>query len=270
MIIASAFIAGCGGGGGSSSSGSSLTPNQQLATTNSMNGMNYSSSCGSSLDVLTNAQVLQAILLGATPSSTTVDVSNGPIVTVGKATNELTIAVNYGTGVTGPNGNVTAGLVTISIDTANNSGTITFTNFTVNDQTITGTVTLSSLSYNANGASADIAENLTISSFGTVVGTAYVSYQAQLQTFTISTASFTVTPLAGGTYAVSLSDVVIPPSVNGSTLPSAGTMAITYIPSGSTIPTTLTITFSSQTPIDRVVKVSVDGSPSIYATLSTT
>jgi hypothetical protein len=268
MTMGLALATGCGGGS-STSSGSSLTPDQQVAATNSVTAMNDSSSCGSSLDVLTNAQVLQAILAGATPSTTTVNIQNGPVVTVTKATSSLTVSVNYGAGVTGANGNVTAGIVAITIDPANNSGSLAFNNFTVNGQTITGTVTLSAVSYNANGASADLSENLTISTFGTVVGTADISYKSLSQTLTISTGNFTVTPLSGGTYAVALSNIVIPPSVNGSTLPSAGTMTITYTPSGSSTPTTLQITFSSQTPIDRIVKMSVDGSPSFYTTLPT-
>jgi hypothetical protein len=275
-IIGTLLVTGCGGGGSSAVSGSggstnggntgggtqpaSLTSDQQQAASTSVGAINYTSAILSPISALTLSGQSQASVSMVTPHSNT-----KPVITVSNINAELVVTANYGAGITGPDGNTTSGLVSIAIDKNDHSGEVAFNDFSVNGKTVTGTITLSSVSFSASGFSCAAALNLTISSFGTITGSAAVSDQSQV--LTIANGTFTVTPVSGGTYGITLTNVVINPAANGNSLPDAGTMAISYIPSGSADQTTLLITFNSQTPSTRNVQVSVDGGTTFTVTL---
>ena len=262
-------LSGCGGGGGgstpvaaSSPTASALTIDNTAATMNVDKGSN------------TNAGAIEPVSYLADSADSKAEPTRAatyPIITVTRTPTTRTVVVDYGTTpVTTHGGRMISGVVTLTRDITDKTGTIAWSNFTVNGRDITGSATTSNLSVSSTGVSGTLTFNITVSGVGNTAGSIdFVSVRATHE-LTTTTGSYTVTPAGGATaYTVVPSNIVRDPVTNGNFVPESGTKTITYTITklGQTVTVTIVVTYTSASPVTGVVEVSVDGAAPVDETL---
>ena len=260
LLLGTLALTGCGGGG--SNSTPTVSPTQQAVADNSDDTAFLSSmvaNCGVSFTTGNTAGLLG--VLGAPGISPTNNVTTNGTVTH--------TTIDFGTVLT----NVTvtlAGLVTVNFDSATNSGTIQFTNFTDtrNGRTVVwnGTITFTKVT-GANTVTAN--DNLTITINGqalTLVGdlTANYGINGITEVTEVTTAHQTLTS-AQGTFTATITNLTFDATTHR---PNGGTIAATYQATGSSIITSVLVTFNSASPATGVVLVSLDGGAALPTKIS--
>ncbi len=162
-------------------------------------------------------------------------------------------------GCSGPatGGQTVSGSVSITISRGTKSASVAFDDLALDDQAVTGTIT-ATLEKTDAAVSLTGTCDITTAQVGSATGTITV----QITTaglITITTGDVTLST-STATYAVALANVVLDPINNGNFWPESGT-ATFEVPNDGPGPDTLTVvvTFSSQTPVDGTVQVTVEG-----------
>lgn len=180
-----------------------------------------------------------------------------PAKTVTEAAGVTTVALNYDTGCA-VEGALFSGQVSLAYDPAATRATVTFQNFAVDGEAVTGEVLLGMTAFSPLTVNAAL--DLTA---GGVRVQGPVTAVVTDQSVTLTNAALTL----GGatTYTITATNVTVAPAANASLLPQSGTVTIVY-PVGSQ-QVRLAVTFTAQTPVNRTVQVSVNGGPPINYTL---
>ncbi len=245
---------GCGGSGGGPGF-STLTSDQQAAVNNVTGSLrSLAGVLGGALNDL-EASDFSAQGGSTGPSGTC------PAKSVAKNGQSSLITLDYGSGCSA-GGTSYAGAATVNYVFGGNQATLAFQNFAVNNRPVTGTMTLAVNSF-SSPLSLSGSTNLTVDN--TTLSGPFSLTVADNGLITIPTANLTVT--SGTSYSVALTNLVINPTNNSSGLPQSGTAAIGYTPPVGNQAITLTVGFTSDTPTNRNVLVSVNGSSPIRYTL---
>lgn len=255
------LLTGCGGGGSSSSGPSSAVVTYAVDGAETARLMSLAGQCAAGY---ANGGVTGVITVVGAPG-----ISPTTTVTVNGTT--TTTTVNYGSGISS-GGETISGSFTVVFNTANNTGTITFTNFSVttaaNLETVAGTVDFV-ITPGSNGSNSEaVSNNLTVVDGGQtyrLVGTFTADSTTSSGLVEIPTADETLTA-PQGVLIETVNDLTFDPTTHHA---DGGSIQSTYTPSESPIAISILITFSSQTPTNRMVGVSVDGSPSTQVQVPT-
>ena len=258
IAIALLLVSGCGGGGGSSSS--SLSSTAQSASNSAAQTAKMTSLIGRCMGGFVTGGANGVISVVGTPGVS-------PTVTVQVSGTTTTTTADYGTGVTSGTTTISGSVVTV-FNTATNSGTITFHHFTdttthgttILDGTIQFTITPGTGGVDTVSTQAD----LTFTDNGDVIhltGSATFDVSQTTGLIDVSTANLTLTSAEGTltSTATSLTFDSATHRVNG------GSIHATYQPNGTSLSLSVTVTFTSETPSNGKVLVSVAGSPAVEA-----
>ncbi len=181
-----------------------------------------------------------------------------PTVTTTVAAGVFAITIDYGEGCIREfyGEDPASGSVTMSFDSQQQMLSFVYTDLVIGGRAVSGTLELALAS---EGDARNLAGAIDIvTNSGTVVGTIDLSLSLVEGSITFSEATLTLTDSEGTSIAVAVDSVAIKPIDHASFIPESGTMTF-EVPNDGLGPETLTavVTFSSQSPVDGTVTVTV-------------
>jgi len=162
--------------------------------------------------------------------------------------------------------NLVSGNIRLTLDASEQSLTVVYENFQIDDESIEGELTLQ-FTRDENFRrilSGDV--SLSNSTVGTVQGSIEIRYDLVNDSMTIVSGELALTDLNDETLSVTLDNLVIRPVANSGFTPESGTVTF-EIPNDGPGPETITIVieFSDDSPADGTVEVAVgDAPPVVY------
>ncbi|MBC7808878.1 MAG: hypothetical protein H7145_22320 [Akkermansiaceae bacterium] len=185
-----------------------------------------------------------------------------PVVSTERTEDGFVVTVDYGTTpVTAPGGREVSGVFTITRNRVARTGSVVFTDVTINGRAINGSTSLTNLEVNKDGVSSTLTYDLTIGGVGRSTGTSSIITERATRLVTITTGLYTITPEGGGNvYSVVPDNIVLDPVNNRNMVPESGTRTIRYdiVRTNITIPVIVVVTYTADSPSTGVVSVSTN------------
>lgn len=223
--------------------------------------------------VATNSALEQVSYLTESEGGRSVTRAEGeyPKVSSERTDEGFVVTVDYGTTpVTTVGGRVISGVFTITRNRIARTGTVLFTDVTINGRTYSGSTTMTNLEVTRDSVSSILTYDLTIGGVGRTAGTSSITTVRATRVVTITTGLHTVTPEDGGsTYTVVPENIVMDPVNNRNMVPESGTRTIRYeiVRGPVTVPVTVVVTYTAESPATGVVMVSTNGGEPVPHTL---
>ena len=165
------------------------------------------------------------------------------------------ININFGAGCSGPAtaGKTVSGALNVNVTRQSRSAVFQFVSLTVDGHSISGTAS-ATLAPTADGVTLTGTCDITTGA-GEVSGN-FTAHITSTGVLTLDAQNLLFAS-AAATYQVTLASVVIDPTGNGNFVPESGSASVTVPNESGAGTVTLTITFSSQTPVNGTVQVTV-------------
>lgn len=151
-----------------------------------------------------------------------------------------------------------SGSIFLNFNVATRNLAITYDNFTVDGQTVTGSFILQLTRGDDDGRILEGEIDLTTTGVGSAVGSATIQFNLISDTINIVSADLTISGTDGDAYFVDVDNLLMRPIANGNFIPESGTVTF-GIPNTGPGPETITIviTYKGTTPENGVVDVTV-------------
>ncbi|MCC7293646.1 MAG: hypothetical protein IT449_16435 [Phycisphaerales bacterium] len=217
-------------------------------------------------------ETLGSLAATADTASYTADgVGECPVVTASRDGTTTTLSLDFGDGCTNAatGETVYSGNVTVIVNFTALTFNVTFTDFTVDDASIAGsiTATLQSLPRDDLPLAFSGTVDLTTNN-GTLAGTISVTINPDTGLITITEGEVTVVDADENAYAVELADIALDPVNNGNLIPEGGTVSFDMATGIGDTTVTVTIEFTEETPTTGVVQITVGDAEPVQYTLA--